>query len=57
VIGVIGMYSLLISTNDVNLLCSHLNAVNRLTDNSQKVNKIHIQRMKKSRMLKGSKEY
>lgn len=57
VMGLIGMYSLLISANDVNLLCSHLYALNRLTDTSQKVNKIHIQRVKILRIPKGSKEY
>jgi len=51
------MYSLLTSASGVNLLCSHLYALKRLTDNSRKVNKVHIQRVKKSRMPKGSKEY
>jgi hypothetical protein len=51
------MCSLLISANDANLLCSHLYALNRLTGNYQKVNKIHIRRAKKLRMPNGSKEY
>ena len=36
---------------------THLYALNRLADNSQKVNRIHFQTVKKSRTPKGSKEY